>query len=130
PIILGSRRTVLPSEDILLRDGSTIQFPTLRLFCTSFPDLGIRQGSIPPTRAALTKIPLRYQRSLSTFMHTRTKKTSQITQLPYMAHERRRAAAGKPTDRSPTSVLPPRNLHGQWQGDSLRRLVSQCSWSR
>src|SRR5215468_7886946 len=28
---------------MLLRDGSTIQFPTSRLFCTSFPEQGIRR---------------------------------------------------------------------------------------
>jgi len=31
---------------MLLRDGSTIQLPTLRLFGTSFPEPGIAQGSI------------------------------------------------------------------------------------
>src|SRR6516165_3565871 len=112
PITLGSRRTVLPSQDMLLRDGSTIQLPTLTLFCTSFPEAGIGQVSIWPTRAGLTKIPLRYHRPLTTFVHTRTKKGSQETHLQYVCHETRRAAAGKPTDRSPTSVLPPWNLRG------------------
>src|SRR5262249_35006365 len=97
---------------MLLRNGLTIQLPTLRLFCTSFPDPGIGQRSIRPPRVGLTKIPLRYHRPLTTFVHTRTKKGSLVTQLHCMLHERRRAAAGKPTDRSPTSVLPPWNLRG------------------
>src|SRR5215469_17698869 len=111
-ITLGSRRTVLPSQDMLLRDGSTIQLPTLTLFCTSFPEPGIGQGSIRPRRVGLTKIPPRHHCALTTFLHTSTKKGSQVTQLQYMPHERRRAPAGKPTDRSPTRVLPPWNLRG------------------
>src|SRR5262249_34859274 len=59
---------------MLLRDGSTIQLPTLRLFCTSFPEPGIGQRSIRPARACLTKIPPRYHRPLTTFVHTRTKR--------------------------------------------------------
>jgi hypothetical protein len=40
---------------MLLRDGSTIQLPTLRLFCTTFPEPGIGQVSIRPRESASRK---------------------------------------------------------------------------